>query len=90
MNSNASQAYRRMIKTANELAFHPQLPLNSNLIRTIKERFEGFLQDTVFTSMKWFDPQYCEDSSDYGLVDINFITSHFKRRLEANWLKLSC
>ena len=29
MNSNASQAYRRMIKTAYELALHPQLPLKS-------------------------------------------------------------
>ena len=29
MNSNASQAYRRMIKTAYKLALHPQLPLKS-------------------------------------------------------------
>ena len=42
------------------------IELNSNLIRTIKERFEDFLGDTIFTSMKWFDPQYWEDSSDYG------------------------
>ena len=33
------------------------IELNSNLIRTIKERFEDFLGDTIFTSMKWFDPQ---------------------------------
>ena len=39
------------------------IELNSNLIRTIKERFEDFLGDTIFTSMKWFDPQYWEDSS---------------------------
>ena len=32
--------------------------LNSNLIRKIKEMFEDFLGDTIFTSMKWFDPQY--------------------------------
>ena len=29
MNSNALQAYRRMIETAYKLAFHPQLPLES-------------------------------------------------------------
>ena len=29
MNSNTSQAYRRMIKTAYKLALHPQLPLKS-------------------------------------------------------------
>ena len=63
--------------------------LNSNLIRTIKERFEDFLGDTIFTSMKWFDPQYWEDSSDYGLEDINFIISHFKIPLEANGLNES-
>ena len=54
------------------------------MIRTIKERFQDFLGDTIFTSMKWFDPQYWEDSSDYGLEDINFIISHFKIPLEAN------
>ena len=32
--------------------------LNSNLIRKIKEMFEDFLGDTIFTSMKWSDPQY--------------------------------
>ena len=65
------------------------IELNSNLIRTIKERFEDFLGDTIFTSMKWFDPQYWEDSSDYGLEDINFIISHFKIPLEANGLNES-
>ena len=62
------------------------IELNSNLIRTIKERFEDFLGDTIFTSMKWFDPQYWEDSSDCGLEDTNFIISHFKIPLEANGL----
>ena len=65
------------------------IKLNSNLIRTIKERFEDFLGDTIFTSMKWFDPQYWEDSSGYGLEDINFIISHFKITLEANDLNKS-
>ena len=65
------------------------IKLNSNLIRTIKERFEDFLGDTIFTSMKWFDPQYWEDSSGYGLEDINFIISHFKITLEANGLNKS-
>ena len=65
------------------------IELHSNLIRTIKERFEGFLQDKIFTSMKWFDPQYWEDSSDYGLEDINFIISHFKIPLVANGLNES-
>ena len=36
--------------------------------------------------MKWFDPQYWEDSSDYALEDINFIISHFKIPLKANGL----
>ena len=65
------------------------IELHSNLIRTIKERFEGFLQDKIFTSMKWFDPQYWEDSSDYGLEDINFIISYFKIPLETNGLHIS-
>ena len=62
------------------------IELSSYLIRTIKERFEDFLGDIIFTSMKWFDPKYWEGSSDYGLEDINFIISHFKIPLEANGL----
>ena len=65
------------------------IELSSILIRTIKERFEDFLGDTIFTSMKWFDTQYWEDSSDYGLQDINFIISHFKIPLEENGLNES-
>ena len=59
------------------------IELNSNLVRTIKERFEDFLGDTIFTFIKWFDPQYWEDSRDYGFGEINFIISHFKIPLEA-------
>ena len=65
------------------------IELSSNLTRTIKERLEEFLGETIFTSMKWFDTQYWEDSSDYGLQDINFIISHFKIPLEANGLNES-
>ena len=36
--------------------------------------------------MKWFDSQYSEDSSGYGLENTNFIISHFKIPLEANGL----
>ena len=42
--------------------------------------------DTIFTSMNWFDPQYWEDTSEYGLEDINFIISHLKIPLKANGL----
>ena len=38
------------------------IELNSNLIRTIKERFEDFLGHTIFTSMKWFDTKYWKDN----------------------------
>ena len=36
--------------------------------------------------MNWFDPQYWEDTSEYGLEDINFIISHLKIPLKANGL----
>ena len=62
------------------------IELNNNLIRTIEERFEDFLGDPIFTSMKWFNLEYWEDSSDYGLEHINFIISHFEIPLEANGL----
>ena len=61
------------------------IKLNSNLIRTIKERFEDFLGHTIFTSMKWFDPKYWKDNK-YGLEKIYLIISHFKIPLEANRL----
>ena len=73
-------------KSNQDIVNDEAIELNSNLIRTIKERFEDFLGDTIFTSMKWFDSQYSEDSSDYDLEDINFIISHFKIPLEANGL----
>ena len=41
MNSNASQAYRRMIKTAYELALHPQLPLKSFKLLVKCQRMHG-------------------------------------------------
>ena len=36
--------------------------------------------------MNWFDPQYWEDTSEYGLEDINFIISHLKIPLKASGL----
>ena len=73
-------------KSDHDIVKFGAIELNNNLIRTIEERFEDFLGDTIFTSMKWFNLQYWKDSSDYGLEDINFIISHFEIPLEANGL----
>ena len=41
MNINASQAYRRMIKTAYGLALHPQFPLKSFKLLVKSQRMHG-------------------------------------------------
>ena len=41
MNSNASQAYRRIIETSYELALHPQLPLQSLKLLVKCQRMHG-------------------------------------------------
>ena len=67
---NMSLYFKTNSKSDQDIVKDGAIEINSDLIRTIKKRFEDFLGDTIFTSIKWFDPQKWEDSSDYGLEDI--------------------
>ena len=47
------------------------------LIKMLKQRFEDY-NDEVYTKMRWMDPQFWSDESDYGNEDIEAISIHFQ------------
>ena len=52
----------------------------SALIKTLKQRFEDY-DDEVYSKMRWMDPQFWSDESDYGNDDIVTIAMHFEEPL---------
>ena len=50
------------------------------VIKTLKQRFEDY-NDEVYSKMRWMDPQFWSDESDYGNDDIGTIAIHFQEPL---------
>ena len=50
------------------------------LIKTLKQMFEDY-NNEVYSKMRWMDPQFWSDESDYGNDDIGTIAIHFQEPL---------